>query len=144
MLLQGCYSVTWVSHGCHMGVTWVTGMPHGCVLRGCHMGVTGVTLLTVISVFLVSSIIYICCKQFCRCAAGYHGGNVKNPVELLGSGDKEMPAMLEDIKTLCADDAVVYCFLRVVSMHANISISASGIMIEIVATVKYHKQPFWY
>jgi len=47
------------------------------------------------------------------CAAGYHGGNVKNPVELLGSGDKEMPAMLEDIKTLCADDAVVYCFLRV-------------------------------
>ena len=43
--------------------------------------------------------------------AGYDGGNIRNPVVLLGSG----AGGIDDLKALCADDAVVYGFYRVVS-----------------------------
>ena len=46
-----------------------------------------------------------------RCVAGYDGGNIRNPVVLLGSGT----GGIDDLKALCADDAVVYGFYRVVS-----------------------------
>ena len=46
-----------------------------------------------------------------RCVAGYDGGNIRNPVVLLGSG----AGGIDELKALCADDAVVYGFYRVVS-----------------------------
>ena len=47
-----------------------------------------------------------------RCVAGYDGGNIRNPIVLLGSG----AGGIDELKALCADDAVVYGFYRVVSI----------------------------
>ena len=76
-----------------------------------------------------------------RCVAGYDGGNIKNPIVLLGSG----AGGIDELKALCADDAVVYGFYRVVSisilslntMHMHTHITPSHVSLP----PTYHSLP---